>query len=196
MQHFDLVVIGSGSGNSLIDERFAAWNVALIERDETFGGTCLNRGCIPTKMFVHPADLAESARRASTLGVNTGQVRVDWPAIRDRIFGRIDPIAAGGLEWRERSDNVTVFHGEARFVGPKTLQVGADGSARTTSSSPPAPDREPSTCLASMTSRGWSTRRTPSCGSTSGPAASSSSAAATSPPSSPTSSPRWARMSR
>ena len=126
MQHFDLVVIGSGSGNSLIDERFAAWNVALIERDETFGGTCLNRGCIPTKMFVLPADHAAAPAQAARLGVNLQYRGADWRAIRDRIFGRIDPIAAGGLEWRERSDNVTVFHGEARFVGPKTLQVGAD----------------------------------------------------------------------
>jgi len=124
MQHFDLVVIGSGSGNSLIDERFATWNVALIERDETFGGTCLNRGCIPTKMFVLPADHAASPAQAARLGVNLQYRGSDWAAIRDRIFGRIDPISAGGLEWRQRSANVTVFHGEARFVGPKTLQVG------------------------------------------------------------------------
>lgn len=126
MQHFDLVVIGSGSGNSLIDERFASWNVALIERDETFGGTCLNRGCIPTKMFVLPADLAASASEARRLGVDLQYRGSDWTAIRDRIFGRIDRISAGGLQWRERSANVTVFHGEARFVGPRLLQVGED----------------------------------------------------------------------
>ncbi|MHA6525854.1 mycothione reductase [Tessaracoccus sp. G1721] len=124
MQHFDLVVIGSGSGNSLIDERFATWNVALIERDETFGGTCLNRGCIPTKMFVLPADHAAAPAEARRLGVDLQYRGSDWKAIRDRIFGRIDPISAGGLDWRRRSSNVTVFQGEARFVGPKTLQVG------------------------------------------------------------------------
>ncbi|HJE50519.1 MAG TPA: mycothione reductase [Tessaracoccus flavescens] len=123
MQHFDLIVIGSGSGNSLIDERFAEWNVALIERDPVFGGTCLNRGCIPTKMFVLPADLAASPSEAKRLGVDLEFKGADWAAIRDRIFGRIDPISAGGLDWRERSDNVTVFHGEAKFVGPKTLAV-------------------------------------------------------------------------
>lgn len=124
MQHFDLVVIGSGSGNSLIDERFADWNVALVERDETFGGTCLNRGCIPTKMFVLPADLAGSPAHAKKLGVDLEYRGSDWAAIRDRIFGRIDPISAGGLDWRERSSNVTVFHGEASFVEERTLQIG------------------------------------------------------------------------
>lgn len=124
MQHFDLVVIGSGSGNSLIDERFADWNIALIERDETFGGTCLNRGCIPTKMFVLPADLAASTGHARRLGVDLEYKGSDWAAIRERIFGRIDPISRGGLDWRERSSNVTVFHDEASFVDAKTLQVG------------------------------------------------------------------------
>ncbi|MFT3887846.1 MAG: mycothione reductase [Arachnia sp.] len=124
MQHFDLAVIGSGTGNSLIDERFT--NVALIERDETFGGTCLNRGCIPTKMFVLPADLATSPAEARRLGVDLTFGGADWAAIRDRIFGRIDPISAGGLDWRERSDNVTVFHGEASFVDGHTLRIGDD----------------------------------------------------------------------
>ena len=124
MQHFDLAVIGSGTGNSLIDERFDHLSVALIERDETFGGTCLNRGCIPTKMFVLPADLAASPHEAARLGVDLQFKGADWPAIRDRIFGRIDPISAGGLDWRERSANVTVFHGEASFVDAHTLRIG------------------------------------------------------------------------
>ncbi|MDO5677942.1 MAG: mycothione reductase [Propionibacteriaceae bacterium] len=124
MQHFDLVVIGSGSGNSLIDERFESWSVALIDRTEPFGGTCLNKGCIPTKMFVLPADHAASPREAARLGVELEYKGSDWKAIRDRIFGRIDPIAAGGLDWRERSSNVTVFRDEARFVGDKVLEVG------------------------------------------------------------------------
>ena len=126
MQHFDLAVIGSGSGNSLIDERFADWNVALIERDPVFGGTCLNRGCIPTKMFVLPADYAMSPTEAERLGVDLRYEGSDWAAIRDRIFGRIDAISAGGLDWRERSENVTVFHGEASFVDNRTLRIGDD----------------------------------------------------------------------
>lgn len=124
MQHFDLCVIGSGSGNSLIDERFAHWQVALVDDNAAFGGTCLNRGCIPTKMFVVPADLAASVDEAKRLGVQLGSAKADWPAIRDRIFGRIDPASASGLAWREQSSNVTVFRERARFIDAHTLQVG------------------------------------------------------------------------
>lgn len=124
MQHFDVAVIGSGSGNSLIDERFAGLQVALIDDNDEFGGTCLNRGCIPTKMFVLPADHAVSTGEAARLGVNLRFEGADWPAIRDRIFGRIDPISVGGLDWRQRSENVTVFRSRATFVDAHTLQVG------------------------------------------------------------------------
>jgi mycothione reductase len=124
MQHFDLCVIGSGSGNALIDKRFRDRTVALVDGGKRFGGTCLNAGCIPTKMFAHPADLAEAARHAGSLGVRTGAVSVDWPAIRERVFGRIDPVAASGEAWREANENVTLFRSQARFVGPKLLQVG------------------------------------------------------------------------
>ena len=57
MTHYDLAVIGTGSGNTIVTKRFSGWRVAIIE-ESTFGGTCLNVGCIPTKMFVFPADLA------------------------------------------------------------------------------------------------------------------------------------------
>lgn len=124
MQHFDVAVIGSGSGNSLINERFEGLQVALIDENEQFGGTCLNRGCIPTKMFVLPADHAVSVGEASRLGVNLRFEGADWLGIRDRIFGRIDPLSSGGLAYRQRNGYVTVFQAHASFVDDHTLQVG------------------------------------------------------------------------
>jgi mycothione reductase len=123
-KHFDLVIIGTGSGNSILDERFAGWNVAMVEKG-VFGGTCLNVGCIPTKMFVHTADLAATPAASARLGVDSHLDGVRWPDVRDRIFGRIDPIAEGGRRWRaEENANVTVYEGTARFTGPKTLDTG------------------------------------------------------------------------
>ena len=104
--------------------RFDHLSVALVEMG-TFGGTCLNVGCIPSKMFVYPADLAASTTQANRLGVELDLADVRWPEIRDRIFGRIDPMAAKGRAYREQSDNVTVFEGRARFVGLQELDVGA-----------------------------------------------------------------------
>ena len=95
MPHFDLCIIGTGSGNSIIDERFDDLNVAIIEMG-TFGGTCLNVGCIPSKMYVYPADLAASTIQATRLGVDLQLRGVKWREIQERIFGRIDPKAASG----------------------------------------------------------------------------------------------------
>jgi mycothione reductase len=122
--HFDICIIGTGSGNSIIDASFDHLSVAIVEMG-TFGGTCLNVGCIPSKMLVHPADLAASTIEATRLGVDLTLQSVRWREIRDRIFDRIDPKAADGRAYRERSQNVTVFDGRARFVGPRELEVGA-----------------------------------------------------------------------
>lgn len=125
MEHFDVAVIGTGSGNSVINEQFADRTVALMEHG-TFGGTCLNVGCIPTKMFVYPADLAHEAVHAGRLGVDLRLESVRWREMRDRVFRRIDPISVAGRNWRDRSnDNVTLFEGHARFVGPRTIDTGA-----------------------------------------------------------------------
>jgi len=134
VRHFDLVIIGTGSGNSILDQRFADWNVAIVEKG-AFGGTCLNVGCIPTKMFVHSADIATTATGGPRFGVDSELHGVRWPDVRDRIFGRIDPIAAGGQDYRSNHPdnlNVTVFPGQARFTGSRelTLTMG-DGRTET-----------------------------------------------------------------
>lgn len=129
MADFDLLIIGTGSGNSILGPEFDSWNVAIVERS-IFGGTCLNAGCIPSKMLVLPADrMIEAAEATELMGVDITAHGVDWPAIRDRVFGRIDPIAAGGTEYRKCQDNVTVFEGDARFVGDRRVAITlADGS--------------------------------------------------------------------
>ena len=122
MDTFDLIIVGSGSGNA-IPEYLADWKIAVVERG-TFGGTCLNVGCIPSKMFVLPADVAEMARHGDRLGVASRVDGVDWPAIRDRVFGRIDPIAAGGRSYRATgSPNIELIAGTARFTGARTFNV-------------------------------------------------------------------------
>ena len=122
MRHFDLIVIGSGSGNSVLTEELADRGVAIIE-ESTFGGTCLNVGCIPTKMYVYAADVAEAVRGSARYGVDATLDDVRWADIRDRIFGRIDPISAGGLRYRRDSKTVTLFEEHAEFVGPRRLRL-------------------------------------------------------------------------
>jgi mycothione reductase len=118
MPHHNLLIIGTGSGNSLITPELEGLDIAIVEEGR-FGGTCLNVGCIPTKMYVLPADRIVEARESDRLGVTFPKPTVNWPAIRDRIFGRIDPIASGGEAYRRSQDFVTVYAATARFVGDR-----------------------------------------------------------------------------
>ncbi|MFP5488423.1 MAG: mycothione reductase [Acidimicrobiia bacterium] len=122
LEQFDLIIIGSGSGNA-IPEFLADRKIAIVERG-TFGGTCLNVGCIPSKMFVLPADKAVEAGDGTKLGIDVRFEGADWAAIRDRVFGRIDPIAEGGRKYRESgSPNITLVEGTARFVSEQVIDV-------------------------------------------------------------------------
>lgn len=121
MESYDLAIIGTGSGNSILDERYADKRVAICERG-TFGGTCLNVGCIPTKIFVYAAEVAQTVTEAARYGIDARIERVRWPDIVSRVFGRIDPIAAGGEEYRRSLPSVDVYAEHTAF-GP----VGSDG---------------------------------------------------------------------
>lgn len=115
-------MIGAGSGNYLLTPEFDGLRRAIIEPSK-FGGTCLNRGCIPTKMFVVAAEAVRNAERAAKLGVRAEVSPVDWAAIRDRIFSRIDPLHARAVEHRRRQ-GIDVFTDAARFIAPNRLLVG------------------------------------------------------------------------
>ena len=116
MAHYDLALIGTGSGNTILDERYRDKSIAICEQG-VFGGTCLNVGCIPTKMFVYAA---ENARDSSRFGVDARVEGVRWPEIVSRIFGRMDPLSIGGANYRRASPNVTVYDQHTRF-GPVTV---------------------------------------------------------------------------
>ena len=117
MADFDIAIIGTGSGNSILDERYLDKRVAICEKG-VFGGTCLNVGCLPTKMFVYTAGVAHQARESSRFGVDAHVDSVRWPDIVSRVFGRIDPLASGGEQYRRSSPNVEVFASHARFAAP------------------------------------------------------------------------------
>jgi mycothione reductase len=125
--HFDLCIIGSGSANTIPGRRLAGQKIAMVEAG-TFGGICLNVGCIPSKMFVYPADLARTLSRGARLGVDLEFHRARWPDIRDRIFGRIDAKSASGEKSRAEDPMITLFREPAHFVAPLTLDTGSQGA--------------------------------------------------------------------
>ncbi len=124
MKSYDLVVVGAGSGNMLLGSELGHLRAAIIEPDR-FGGTCLNRGCIPSMMLGGAADAARAVIEAQRLGVHATLDRVDWPAIRARVFGRIDPLHDSAVAYRRRI-GIDVYAEAARFVAPRVLEVGGD----------------------------------------------------------------------
>ena len=123
MTHYDLAIIGSGSGNTLISPEWDDREVVLVEGG-TFGGTCLNVGCIPTKMYVYPAGLATAAAESSRLGVDLFLDGVRWRDIRDRIFTRIDAISRGGRKYRaDELQNVRLIEDYVRLTGERSFET-------------------------------------------------------------------------
>jgi mycothione reductase len=123
MPHHDLVVVGTGSGNAVVDDSFSDLDVAIVEQEQHFGGTCLNAGCIPSKMLAHTAEVLDTIADAATFGVSAGPGSVRWEEVRERVFGRLDPIARDGRDGRLGTPWITVHTGHARFTGPRTLDV-------------------------------------------------------------------------
>lgn len=127
MQEFDLIVIGSGSGldvaNAAAQEGL---RVAVIEKDR-MGGTCLNRGCIPSKLLIHSADVAETIKGAAQFGINVNNgFSVDYEKIVSRTNHIIDSDSDGIREAFSAIDNPKLFPAKCWFVGEKTLSVGSE----------------------------------------------------------------------
>ncbi|MDP9409018.1 MAG: mercuric reductase [Actinomycetota bacterium] len=127
-QHYDAVVIGAGQGGSPLAGALAGagHETAIIEREHV-GGTCINEGCTPTKTMVASAKVAYLDRRSADYGVQNGPVAVDMVEVRRRKRELVE-IFRGGSEQRiEDTENLDLIRGEARFTGPKELEVRLNG---------------------------------------------------------------------
>ena len=126
MQQFDLIVLGSGSGLEVSSEAAPlGLSVAIIE-EGPFGGTCLNRGCIPSKMLIHCADVMDTIKSAHIFGIQATVQGIDWKHIIARATDEVDADARAIEEGNRQADNVTVFKGRGSFVSPKTLEVNGE----------------------------------------------------------------------
>ncbi|MER5886098.1 mycothione reductase [Streptomyces sp. NPDC001941] len=127
MPHFDLVVIGAGSGNAVVDDRFRDQRVAIVS-EGPFGGTCLNAGCIPSKMLAATAEVADTVRDSGRHDVRAELEGTAWPEVRRRVFGRLDDQARDGERGRRETPWLTVHRGRARFTGERRLVVESERS--------------------------------------------------------------------
>ena len=123
---YDVVVLGGGSGGYATALRAAqlGLTVALIERDK-LGGTCLHRGCIPTKALLHSAEIADSAKESAQFGVRASFDGIDMTAVNSYKDGVVTRLYKG-LTGLVNGRGVTFVAGEGRLVGPDRVQVGDD----------------------------------------------------------------------
>ncbi|QKJ25219.1 dihydrolipoyl dehydrogenase [Aquiluna borgnonia] len=124
--NFDLVILGSGSGGYAAALRSAqlGMSVALIERDK-LGGTCLHRGCIPTKALLHSAEVADVTRESAMFGVNATFQSIDMTQVNKYRDSIIDKLYKG-LTGLVSSKSITFVQGEGRLTGPKTVTVNGE----------------------------------------------------------------------
>ena len=122
MPHFDLLILGTGSGNSILTREFEGWNVAIVD-SRPFGGTCALRGCNPKKILVGAADAVQAARDLAGKGVPAGGLTIDWPALIRFKRALVEPTPERTEQAWARM-GIEQFHGRARFVGPTTVAVG------------------------------------------------------------------------
>lgn len=121
---YDAIVIGSGQGGKPLSRDLAAagWKIALLEREHV-GGTCINVGCTPTKTMVASARVAYLARRAAEYGVHVGRVRVNLEEVRRRKQSVVESFRNGSQRRLESTPGLDLLFGEARFDGPRSLEV-------------------------------------------------------------------------
>lgn len=119
-----VLVIGGGPGGYVAAIRAAQLGakVTLAERAE-IGGTCLNRGCMPTKALLYSSEVYELATNSVDIGIIGRDVAVDWPRVQATRQSVSDKLT-GGVRALMRANKVTVVEGEAKFTGPKTVEVG------------------------------------------------------------------------
>jgi len=124
--NFDVVILGGGSGGYAAALRSAQLgkSVALIEKDK-LGGTCLHRGCIPTKALLHSAEVADVTREAASFGVNAQFQSIDMNVVNKYRDGIVDRLFKG-LTGLVASKPITVVSGEGRLTGPNTVTVNGD----------------------------------------------------------------------
>ena len=122
MKHYDIAIVGSGVGLTILEYALRGGRSCAIVENTKFGGTCLTRGCIPSKILVHPADVIREMEQAKKTGLVCKLEHVDWPEISRRVWSYIDEskrIEASLTQVK----NLTVYRGTGEFTSANTMQV-------------------------------------------------------------------------
>ncbi|HOR17904.1 MAG TPA: FAD-dependent oxidoreductase [Bacilli bacterium] len=122
MKKYDLIIIGTGAGLMVLEEALAqGYHCAIIEKNK-FGGTCLTKGCIPSKMLVYPADLIRETEEATRIGLDFKSPSINWEKISKRLWKQINYSEKIEKEFSEEK-NLDIYKGTAEFLDDVTIRV-------------------------------------------------------------------------
>jgi len=128
VKHFDIVIVGSGAGLMVMEAALSKGLRCAIVEKAKFGGTCLTKGCIPSKMLVYPADFIREAEESARVGIRTARPEIDWDAISKRMWEQID--FNKSIETSlQNIPNLTVYKGIGAFTGPNNMCISREDKA-------------------------------------------------------------------
>ncbi|EMO55388.1 dihydrolipoyl dehydrogenase [Leptospira noguchii] len=127
MKEYDMIVIGTGGGTKLVTPPSKiGYKVAVIEKENP-GGTCLNRGCIPSKMLIYPAEILSLAKHSEKFQISFPEKpKVDFKTLVERISKTVDDESASILPAYDKNPNITYISGTASFVSDKIITVNGE----------------------------------------------------------------------
>jgi mycothione reductase len=124
LRKYDIIVIGAGSGLDIaVEAAQNGFKVALIEKDR-LGGTCLNRGCIPSKLLIHSADIIETIKKANLFGIKVNKVSIDYQQIVNRVNKITDSDSDNIRKELQQLENPKLFTDKCTFIGYKKILIG------------------------------------------------------------------------
>lgn len=124
VKKFDLIVVGAGSGLDIVAEADEKGLKTALVEEGPLGGTCHNRGCVPSKMLIHHADVAETIRNSAKFFIRSKIEAIDFAKITQSVNGQIDAESKQMADALSQSKNVTWYHKRTKFIDPKTMQSG------------------------------------------------------------------------
>jgi dihydrolipoamide dehydrogenase len=127
MKEFDLIVIGSGSGLDVASAMASRGNIVAVVEPGRLGGTCLNRGCIPSKMLIHRADIIREIEESERFGIEASVQDIDFEDIIEEVNSEVHGSSDNIEKSLENSENHTLYREEAKFVDEKIIELKESG---------------------------------------------------------------------